>query len=167
MYGPPGRAYVYLVYGMYDCLNIVTERAGHPAALLVRAVEPLTGFEAMRAARLERWRSRRRAASADADASEADRLDRLPDVRLASGPGLVAAAFAIDRSLTGTDLTAPASRLRIELTPADDPPPSVATGPRLGIDYAGSPWTDVPWRFWLNGHPSVSGTRRRDRRPAS
>src|SRR3954447_25197613 len=61
MYGPPGRAYVYLVYGMHDCLNIVTEPVGRPAALLVRAVEPLVGAGIMRLARDDRTASRRRA----------------------------------------------------------------------------------------------------------
>ena len=57
MYGPPGVAYVYLVYGMYDCLNIVTEAEGRPAAILVRAVEPLEGADAIREARLGWWRA--------------------------------------------------------------------------------------------------------------
>jgi DNA-3-methyladenine glycosylase len=157
MYGPPGIAYVYLVYGMYDCLNIVTEPAGRPAALLVRAVEPLAGEPAMRSARLERWQARRRTGDPAAEAREARRLAALPAERLARGPGLVAAAFGIDRSLTGIDLTAPDSPLRLEPAPADEPPPFVVASPRLGIGYAGAPWTDVPWRFSIAGHPSVSG----------
>jgi DNA-3-methyladenine glycosylase len=157
MYGPPGVAYVYLVYGMHDCLNIVTESAGAPAALLVRAVEPLAGEASMRAARLERWRTRRHSADAAAVARESRRLARLPIERLASGPGLVAAAFGIDRSLSGIDLTAPDSPLRLELAPADEPAPAIVASPRLGIGYAGMPWTDVPWRFSIAGNPSVSG----------
>lgn len=157
MYGPPGIAYVYLVYGMYDCLNVITEGAGRPAALLVRAVEPLAGAESMRASRLERWRTRRRVAADPAADAEEQRLARLAIKRLASGPGLVAAAFGIDRSMTGLDLTEPSSPLRIEAAPPDEPRPPIVTTPRLGIGYAGSPWTEVAWRFAVAGHPSVSG----------
>jgi DNA-3-methyladenine glycosylase len=157
MYGPPGVAYVYLVYGMYDCLNIVSETAGRPAALLVRAVEPLAGAGAMRAARLERWATRRRAADAAARDAEAARLAALPDARLASGPGLVAAAFDLDRGLTGLDLLDPASAVRLEGRPEREPAPPVAAGPRVGIGYAGPPWTEMAWRLWIAGHPSVSG----------
>jgi DNA-3-methyladenine glycosylase len=163
MHGPPGIAYVYLVYGMYDCLNIVTEPEGRPAALLVRAVEPLEGIEAMRSDRLASWRRRRKqpAETADAEAAEAAeaaRLVRLPATRLASGPGLVAAAFGIDRTMTGLDLLDPSSPLRIEAAPPGEPRPPVETTPRVGIDFAGAPWTDVPWRFVIAGHPSVSGS---------
>jgi DNA-3-methyladenine glycosylase len=157
MYGPPGIAYVYLVYGMYDCLNIVTEPVGRPAALLVRAVEPIAGVVSMRAARLARWRARRRTVDPAGESREASRLAALPADRLARGPGLVAAAFDIDRSLTGIDLTAPDSSLRLEPAPAGEPAPTIVASPRLGIAYAGSPWTDVPWRFSIAGHPSVSG----------
>ncbi len=159
MYGPPGIAYVYLVYGMYDCLNIVTEPVGSPAAVLVRAVEPIEGETAMRTARLERTIARRRARSPAADAASAARLARLPGVRLAAGPGLVAAVFDIDRTLTGADLLAPGGAVRLEPAPPDDPRVEVVATPRLGIDYAGSPWTEVPWRFAIAGHPSVSGVR--------
>ncbi len=158
MYGPPGNAYVYLVYGMYDCLNIVTEPEGRPAALLVRAVEPLEGIEAIRSARLAGWRRRRKEPpTEEAEAAEATRLDGLSATRLASGPGLVAAAFGIDRTMTGLDLLDPSSPLRIELAPPDEPRPAVETTPRIGIGFAGAPWTDVPWRFIVAGHPSVSG----------
>jgi DNA-3-methyladenine glycosylase len=157
MYGPPGIAYVYLVYGMYDCLNIVTEPEGRPAAVLVRAVEPIEGADAMRSARMARGTARRRARSTAADAAEAERLAALPVERLASGPGLVAAAFDIDRTATGLDLLDPASTLRLEDRPAGEPPPIVETTSRIGIAYAGSPWTEMPWRFAVAGSAALSG----------
>jgi DNA-3-methyladenine glycosylase len=166
MYGPPGIAYVYLVYGMHDCLNIVTEPVGRPAALLVRAVEPMLGIDAMRAARAERSVSRRRAA-ADHDqgtrarlvAAAADRLRTVPDERLASGPALVAAAFDLDRSLTGTDLFDPASAVRIEPRPPAETKPRIVAGPRVGVGYAGPDWAERPLRLSIAGHPSVSRPR--------
>ena len=109
MFGPPGRAYVYLVYGMYDCLNVVTEPAGSPAAVLVRAIEPLDGVEAMRLDRVLRATTRRRRPTADGAAATAARIERLSRLRLASGPGLVAAAFGLDTGWTGLDLCDPAS----------------------------------------------------------
>jgi DNA-3-methyladenine glycosylase len=157
MYGLPGVAYVYLVYGMYDCLNVVTEPAERPAAVLVRAVEPIEGVEAIRAARMA-WLPRRRGLSADAVQRERARLASMPPERLARGPGLVAAAFSIDRSDTGTDLCDPDSSLRLETAPDRDPALDVVTGPRLGIAYAGKPWTGVPWRFAARDNPSVSGS---------
>jgi DNA-3-methyladenine glycosylase len=154
MFGPPGIAYVYLVYGMYDCLNIVVEPEGRPAAVLVRAVEPLEGVAAMRASRLALAHARRRSAPDD---REAVRLERLPPHRVASGPGLVAAAFGIGRADTGRDLCDPGSSLRLERAPADEPAPAILATPRIGIAYAAEPWTSVPWRFVIAGHPSASG----------
>ena len=157
MFGPAGRAYVYLVYGMYDCLNVVTEPDGTPAAVLVRAVEPLEGVEAMRVDRVLRSTTRRRSVTGDRAHAAAERIARLPRERLASGPGLVAAAFGLDTGWTGVDLCDPASPLRLEAAPDDEPRPEVVATPRIGIDYAGPPWIARPWRFVERGHPSISG----------
>jgi len=156
MFGPPGHAYVYLVYGMYDCLNIVTEPDGRPAAILVRAVEPLEGVETMRAARAALHAARRRARPASANGTRIAPRP-LPDHRLASGPGLVAAAFGIDTGWTGTDLCRPGSPLRLEAAPPGESAPDVRSTPRIGIAYAGSPWTERPWRLVIAGHRSASG----------
>ena len=158
MFGPPGHAYVYLVYGMYDCLNVVTEPAGRPAAVLVRAVEPLEGIESMRVDRAVRATARRRR-SPEAAAAEAARIARLPPARVASGPGLVAAAFGLDTGWTGVDLCDPASPLRLEAGPADPTGPVVVATPRIGVAYAGPDWAARPWRFAEARNPSVSGPR--------
>jgi DNA-3-methyladenine glycosylase len=158
MFGPPGHAYVYLVYGMYDCLNVVTEPAGTPAAVLVRAVEPLEGIESMRVDRAVHAAARRRR-SPEAAAAEATRIGRLPGTRLASGPGLVAAAFGLDTGWTGIDLCDPASPLRLEGRPADSKAPVIAATPRIGVAYAGPVWAARRWRFVETGNASVSGPR--------
>lgn len=136
MFGPVGHAYVYLVYGLHECLN-VTARADAPAgAVLLRALEPLLGIDEMR---------RRRGRPAD------------PATRLAAGPARLCQALEVDRSLDGHDLT-----LGRELwlaRPAGWRPPAaadVAAGPRIGVAYAADGWAGRPWRFWLRGHPSVS-----------
>lgn len=131
MFGPPGHAYVYFIYGMYHCLNAVTERDGYPAAVLIRALEPLTGLEAMRA-----------------------RRDGRPDTELASGPGKLCMALEIDRSFDGADLCAPDARLFVE---ADNlvPDSAIATGPRVGVrgDEAA---LNAPWRFYVRDNRHVS-----------
>ena len=135
MFGPPGIAYVYLVYGMHHCLNVVTEAAGRPAALLIRAVEPIAGLDAMRAAR----------AGA-----------RVKDQRLAAGPGSVGAAFGIDRSFSGLDLCDPSAPLHLAARPEDAPDPVIMAGPRVGIAYAGEPWASIPWRLAIAGSLALS-----------
>ena len=152
MFGPPGRAYVYLVYGMYDCLNVVTEGEGAAAALLIRAVEPIEGVALLREARLA-WARRRPSFTPQSAA----RLARLPAGRLVSGPGLVTVAFGITRADTGLDLCNPASPLRLEVPSAADRAPVIATTPRIGIDYAPPPWVDHPWRFIDTTSRSISG----------
>lgn len=128
MFGPAGFAYVYAIYGMYHCFNAVTEPEGYPAAVLIRAVHPCEGIELMRARR------------------------RKHDIRLlGSGPGRLCQAFGIERGMSGIDLCG--GTLFCEdhrASPAD----LVATT-RIGVDYAG-PWKDVPWRFYIAGHPGVS-----------
>lgn len=135
MYGPPGCAYVYQIYGLHHCLNIVTEREGFPAAVLIRALEPLEGRERMRALR-----------------------GGVPDPLLTSGPARLCQAMAIDRSLDGADLCAPDAVLFVEEgRPVADE--SVATGPRVGVRGDRRART-APWRFFIAGHPCVSGRNR-------
>lgn len=142
MSGPPGRAYVYRVYGMYDCLNVVTGPDGTAAAVLIRALEPLEGVDLMRAARL----GHRHGPAVSP-----------PDHRLASGPGLVGVAFGIDTSWTGVDLCDPAGALRLVRDASEDlADADVVATPRIGIAYAGPAWAGRPWRFAVRGHPSVS-----------
>jgi DNA-3-methyladenine glycosylase len=160
MFGPAGRAYVYGVYGMHTCLNIVCGPAGAPSAVLVRAVEPIAGADAMRDARLARDLATRRAARA-APAQAAARLANLPAARLASGPGNVGAAFSIERADDGRDLLNPASPLRLETRSAVEPGPAIASGPRVGVGFAGPEWAGRPWRFWISGSPALSAPRGR------
>jgi 3-methyladenine DNA glycosylase len=142
---------------MYDCLNVVTEPEGSPAALLIRAVEPLEGIEKMRLDRIARAGSRHRTRAPERIAAGAERIRRLPAQRLASGPGLVAAAFGLNTGWTGIDLCDLASPLRLEAAPADEPDAGILAAPRIGIEGAGLPWTALPWRLSLVGHSSVSG----------
>lgn len=109
MFGPPGRAYVYLIH-THHCLNVVTEPAGTASAVLLRAVEPLVGLDAMHA--------RRGAVRVSA---------------LAAGPGRLCRAFGLDRSYDGWDLTAGA---RLWLLAAERPPARVVRTPRIGVSAA-------------------------------
>jgi DNA-3-methyladenine glycosylase len=131
MYGPPGHAYIYLVYGMHRCLNVVTEREGYPAAVLIRALEPLEGVERMR---------RRRGGR--------------PDVQLTSGPARLCQALEIDRRFDGADLCAPDALLFLE-EDAVVPDEAVATGPRVGVRGDDVALT-VPWRFYVRDSRYVS-----------
>jgi len=125
MFGPPGRAYVYFIYGMHHCLNVVTGPAGVGQAVLVRALAPTVG--------LARWRAQ----SPD-----------VPLLRAAAGPGLAARGLGLTRADDGLDLLGPALVVR----PRRGPAPPVASGPRIGLSRA----REQPWRFWWEGHPSVS-----------
>jgi DNA-3-methyladenine glycosylase len=133
MFGPPGHAYVYLVYGMHHCLNVVCGPDGEAAAVLVRAVEPVVGIERMR---------ERRGATG------------VRDERLGAGPARACQALDIDRRLDGIDLLADAPLWLA--APTDDAPVAIVTGPRIGVAYAGDDWAARPWRFGIPGHPSLS-----------
>ncbi|MGD1069030.1 MAG: DNA-3-methyladenine glycosylase [Bryobacteraceae bacterium] len=127
IFGPPGHAYVYLSYGIHECMNIVAERAGVPGAVLIRALEPVAGLDIMR--------SRRPGARTDRD--------------LTSGPGKLTRALAITRAHNGVDLT------RGDLTvhaPLHKHPLEIAVTPRIGI----SKCADWPLRFVLKGNAFVS-----------
>jgi DNA-3-methyladenine glycosylase len=133
MFGPAGHAYVYFTYGMHHCLNVVTGPRGRADAVLIRALEPIEGLTLAR---------RRRGA--------------VPIERLMRGPGCVAQALGLDRRHDGLDLTR--SPLRILAGAPRRGGRRIARGPRIGIRVA----VERPWRFWLAGHPGVSGPRTPD-----
>ncbi|MET7708515.1 DNA-3-methyladenine glycosylase [Micromonospora sp. NPDC005413] len=133
MFGPAGHAYVYFTYGMHWCMNVVTGVEGEAAAVLVRAGEVVNGLDVAR--------------------------DRRPavrrDVDLARGPARLCATLGIDRSAYGGYLLGDGPvRLRPPTRPV--PPEAVVAGPRVGVTGA----HDLPWRFWLDGDPTVSAYRR-------
>ena len=132
MYGPAGHLYVYFVYGMHWCANIVTGRDGVASAVLLRAGEVVEG--------LPLARSRRPAARRDAD--------------LARGPAGLTAVLGLTGRDTGTNLCVPGTGLVVRAGSAR--PVTVAQGPRVGVSTA----ADVPWRFHLDGDPTVSVYRR-------
>jgi DNA-3-methyladenine glycosylase len=123
MYGAPGHAYVYFTYGHHWMLNVVTEREEFPAAVLIRAVQPIQGVELI---------SKRR--------SGGDTL----------GPGKLTQALGITKSENGVDLTAVHSPLRIEAGKAV-PDSFVTIGPRVGLNTVPEPWLSKPWRFMVKG----------------
>ena len=131
MYGPPGHAYVYFVYGMHHCLNVVTGREGYPAAVLIRALEPLEGIEGMRARRGGR-----------------------PDAQLMSGPARLCQALDVGRQFDGADLCAPDALLFLE-EDAAIPADAVAASPRVGVRGDGVALT-VPWRLYVRDSRYVS-----------
>jgi DNA-3-methyladenine glycosylase len=130
MFGPAGVAYVYFTYGMHWCLNVVTGTPGTASAVLLRAGAVVSGWPVAR---------ERRPGSTDRD--------------LCRGPARLCKALGVDGVLGGTDLLDPGSPLRLELGPA---PTSYLSGPRVGVAGDGAP---TPWRFWLDGEPSVSAYR--------
>lgn len=137
MFGPAGHLYVYFVYGMHFCINVVCMTDGVPGAVLLRGGEVVEGAELAT--------QRRPAARKHA--------------QLASGPARLAGSLGITREHNGIDLTAPESSIRLyrgEPVDEDD----VRTGPRVGVSTA----TELPWRSWIDGSEAVSNYRRGGRR---
>jgi DNA-3-methyladenine glycosylase len=129
MFRDGGYAYVYMIYGFYFCLNAVTEPEDYPAAVLIRAIEPLDHIPVMK------------------------RLRKNPDhsTNIGSGPGKLCMAMSIDKNLNGVDLTG--DTLWIEDRKLDVG--RIITTSRIGVDYAGE-YKDKPWRFYVEGNPHVS-----------
>jgi DNA-3-methyladenine glycosylase len=128
MFGEPGHAYVYFTYGNHWMLNVVTERADFPAAVLIRAIQPLEGVDVM----LERRNGR----------------DTF-------GPGKLCQAMGITKSENGVDLTNRTSGLWIE-EGVSVPNSLVTKGPRVGLNNTPEPWLSKPWRFLIKGHVIAS-----------
>ncbi len=136
MWNIGGHAYVYFVYGMHCCMNVVAGRAEQPVAVLLRALQPEQ--------RMDTMHRRRSAARRDVD--------------LCSGPGKLCQAMAIDRRLDGVDMVSD-NRLFVELLRRRQlPTRTIAVGPRVGVDYAGE-WAQEPLRFAIAGNAHVSRPR--------
>jgi DNA-3-methyladenine glycosylase len=129
LYGPPGIAYVYFIYGMYWCVNAVTREEGAPSAVLIRAIEPVTGVALMRA---RRPRAR-------------------TDVELTNGPGKLCLALAIGRNENWSDLARSALVIRAGAPVRDD---DVIVTPRIGVSRC----ADWPLRYFVRDNPWVSKT---------
>ena len=130
MFGPPGNLYVYFIYGMHFCMNVVSEREGEGAAVLIRALEPLAGIEVMQSLR----------------------GPKIKGAELTNGPAKACRAFGLEREHDGLGLKGP----ELWLEPDDDPHNRVILcGPRIGISKS----VDLPWRFFLKDNPYVSKTR--------
>jgi DNA-3-methyladenine glycosylase len=132
LFGPPGRAYVYLIYGMHECLNLVAEPDGKPGCVLLRALEPLCGIAEMKKAR-----------------PAAPRPEGL-----ASGPGNLTRAMGITRRHYGADVTRDNSALGVRAW-RRAPDVAIGTSPRVGIRQC----VDWPLRYFVRGSRSVSGPR--------
>lgn len=138
LFGPPGHAYIYFIYGMYHCLNFVTEPEGEPSAVLIRALEPIWGTELIRQLRF---------GTSDSPMTAYEKKNFL------NGPGKVCKGFSLSRAENGMDLTG--DILFVCGSPADVGLPCPATrrehvlaGPRVGVEYAEEA-RDFPWRFRL------------------
>jgi len=147
LYGAPGHAYVYLNYGIHCLMNVVTEAPGHPAAVLIRSLDPVDGMAAMRRRRGRVMKGRR------ANQDGASLLQR----DLCRGPGNLTMAMGITLAENRLDLLG--DRLFVE--DRGVPAGRIVSGTRIGIRVG----VDRPWRLWVAGHPAVSGKTTADVAP--
>ncbi|MGF7142063.1 DNA-3-methyladenine glycosylase [Anaerotaenia torta] len=136
MYGEPGFSYIYMIYGMYHCFNIVTNKRGTPQAVLIRAVEPLKGIE---------WMANKRFGKPYEQLTKSQRRG------LTSGPGRLCGALSLDRSFNGVDLCG--NELYVEEGGNEEF--EIVETKRVGIDYAEEA-KDYLWRFYVEGNEYVS-----------
>ncbi len=137
MFGEAGRAYVYFIYGMYNCMNIVCEKVGNPQAVLIRALEPVEGMEFMAKNRFNK---------------SYESLSKRESINLSNGPGKLCKALAIDRTLNGENLLD--NRLYLVEGDKINKEDIIATK-RVGIDYAEEA-KDFLWRFYIKDNTYVS-----------
>ena len=138
MYARAGTSYVYFTYGMHYCMNVVCGQEGEGTAVLLRALRPVEGVDAMRAAR-------------------AGKIDptRLRETDLCSGPAKLCQAMSIGRAQNGLDLVA-SQELWLEPPAPGLPTPVCTRAARVGVDSAGPEWAGAPLRFMVAGCPFVS-----------
>lgn len=136
MFGDPGFSYVYLIYGIYNCFNIVVAKEGDPQAVLIRALEPLEGLETMAINRYNKGYKE---------------LSQKQIYGLTNGPGKLCMAMNIDRSWNGEDL----SQDTLYLEAGKEEEQKIVRAKRIGIDYAQEA-KDYLWRFYLRDNPFVS-----------
>jgi len=154
MFGPPGHAYIYLIYGMYYCFNVVTEKKDYPAAVLIRAVEPIKSLTVSplskgRESTLLSKKARGILPLLNKGLSRAKK----GGIELTNGPGKLCRYLKIDKKLNGIDLTG--NILWLEDRGAKIPPNQIVKAKRIGVDYAGK-WKNKKWRFYIKNNPFVS-----------
>ena len=132
LFAPPGTAYIYLIYGMYHCLNFVTEEEGAPAAVLIRGAEPVTNGDIIAQNRFGR---------------KLENLTAYQRKNFLNGPGKLCRGLALTREQNGLDLTDPDSGLYV-CAGSPPGPAGIRVGKRVGSDYAQEAG-DFPWRFYL------------------
>ncbi len=137
LFAPPGTIYIYFIYGMYHCLNFVTEPEGEPCAVLIRGAEPVEGGDLIASNRYGKG---------------------LPDLsshqnkNLLNGPGKLCKALALTTAQNGLSLTGD----ELFVLDAGEPPARTEEGPRIGVQYA-QECADFPWRFWIAGANIAKG----------